>query len=102
VTQLLADAVAEVGPEVPVSLTATGGDPADQILRYAGLHPIDLIVVGTHGRTGVGRALLGSVAERVVRGARCPVLVVPAPRQSTMSPPSAASPFGVELRGETG
>lgn len=79
VTQLLADAVAQAGPDVPVTVAGTGGDPAEEILRYATRHPIDLIVVGTHGRTGMSRVLLGSVAERVMRGARCPVLVVPAP-----------------------
>ncbi len=66
-----------MGPDVPVTVAGTGGDPAEEILGYAQRHPIDLIVVGTQGRTGVSRVLLGSVAERVVRGARCPVLVVP-------------------------
>jgi nucleotide-binding universal stress UspA family protein len=79
VTRLLADAAARAGPDVPVTVAGTGGDPAEEILRYTARHPIDLIVVGTHGRTGVSRVLLGSVAERVMRGARCPVLVVPAP-----------------------
>jgi nucleotide-binding universal stress UspA family protein len=76
-TQLLADAAAEAGPDVPVTVAGIGGDPADEILRYASRHPIDLIVVGTQARTGVSRVLVGSVADRVVRGARCPVLVVP-------------------------
>jgi nucleotide-binding universal stress UspA family protein len=79
VTRLLAGAAAEAGPDVPVTVAATGGDPAAEILRYAGEHAIDLIVVGRHGRTGMSRVVLGSVAERVVRGARCPVLVVPTP-----------------------
>jgi K+-sensing histidine kinase KdpD len=72
-------------------VAGTGGDPAEEILRYAGRQPIDLIVVGTHGRTGVSRVLLGSVAERVARGARCPVLVVPAPPRSAAPAPSAAA-----------
>ena len=58
---------------------------------YPGLHPVevvrkmaretapDLIVMGTHGRTGLGRALLGSVAEEIVREASCPVVTVKAP-----------------------
>jgi len=79
VTRLLADAAAQAGPDVPVTMSAPHGDPADEILRYADRHAIDLIVVGTHGRTGFSRMLLGSVAERVVRGAARPVLVVPAP-----------------------
>ena len=47
------------------------------ICEYATQHGIDLIVIGTHGRTGMSRLLLGSVAEKVVRHASCPVLVVP-------------------------
>lgn len=82
VTRLLADAAAEAGPDVPVTIASTGGDPAEEIVRYARRHPIDLIVVGTHGRTGVSRLILGSVAERVVRTASCPVLTVPAPRST--------------------
>ena len=42
----------------------------------------DLIVVGTHGRTGIAHAMLGSVAERVVRRAGCPVLTVPFSRKA--------------------
>ena len=47
------------------------------ICDYAAQHGVDLIVIGTHGRTGMSRLLLGSVAEKVVRHASCPVLVVP-------------------------
>jgi nucleotide-binding universal stress UspA family protein len=52
------------------------GNPHDDILTYAEAHEIDLIVMGTHGRTGVKRALLGSVTEDVVRHAEIPVLTV--------------------------
>lgn len=52
------------------------GNPSDEILRYAGDHHADLIVCGTHGRRGWNRFMLGSVAERVVRLARCPVMTV--------------------------
>jgi len=52
------------------------GNPAEKILEYGDLERIDLIVMGTHGRGGVARALMGSVAETVVRAARCPVLTV--------------------------
>ena len=58
------------------------GVAADEILRYASKYPIDLIVVGTHGRTGDTDALLGSVAERVARSAPCPVVSVPSIEQS--------------------
>lgn len=57
------------------------GAPADEILGYAKRHAIDLIVVGTHGRGRLASTILGSVAEAVVRDARCPVMVVhPAPQ----------------------
>jgi universal stress protein A len=52
------------------------GDPATEILRLADDVEADLIVVGTHGRVGVKRLLMGSVAEEVMREARCPVLVM--------------------------
>jgi len=53
------------------------GVPWDEIVAVAKRDPaIDLLVIGTHGRTGLKRALLGSVAEKVVRHATCPVLVV--------------------------
>lgn len=52
------------------------GNPLVTIIRYAREHQIDLIVLGTHGRTGLSHVLLGSVAENVVRKAPCPVLTV--------------------------
>jgi nucleotide-binding universal stress UspA family protein len=59
----------------PVCETCFGA-PADEILDYAGKHEVDLIVMGTHGREGFAHALLGSVAETVVRKATCPVVTV--------------------------
>jgi nucleotide-binding universal stress UspA family protein len=52
------------------------GTPATAIVDYANEHDIDLIVMGTHGRRGFAHLLLGSVAEQVVRTAKCPVLTV--------------------------
>lgn len=52
------------------------GKPPHEILTTAMEWPADIIVIGSHGRHGIPRALLGSVAEAVVRQARCPVLVV--------------------------
>ena len=52
------------------------GDPLRQIVEYAQGESVDLIVMGTHGRSGVAHLFLGSVAERVVRTAPCPVLTV--------------------------
>ena len=52
------------------------GSPVEAIVDYAAEHAIDLIVIATHGRTGLSHVLLGSVAERIVREAPCPVLTI--------------------------
>ncbi len=52
------------------------GDPKVEIAEYANANGFDAIVMGTHGRTGRARALVGSVAESTVRRARCPVMVI--------------------------
>ena len=57
--------------------TFVEGIPHQQIVEQARLLHADLIVIGTHGRTGFTHALMGSVAERVLRTAHCPVLTVP-------------------------
>lgn len=64
----------EVG--VDATAAARAGRPHEAIESYAADHDADLVVVGTHGRTGVERVLLGSVAERVLRSATRPMLVV--------------------------
>ena len=58
----------------PVVLT--GASPADEICKYAAKKKIDMIVVSTHGRTGLAHLLIGSVAEKIVRHAPCPVLTL--------------------------
>lgn len=63
-------------PEVPVEHRITEGPVGDSICRMATELGCDLIVMGTHGRAGIGRLLLGSVAEDVLRHAPCPVLTV--------------------------
>ena len=55
------------------------GDPASSIVNLAEMEGADLIVMGTHGRTGFSRLLMGSVAELVVRRAKCPVLTFKQP-----------------------
>ena len=55
------------------------GDAAAEIVRVAGERKVDLIVISSHGRTGLGRMIFGSTAEAVVRHAHCPVLVVKPP-----------------------
>jgi nucleotide-binding universal stress UspA family protein len=52
------------------------GEPAAEIVAFAKNEAVDLLVLGTHGRTGLEHALMGSIAERVVRRAHCPVLTV--------------------------
>jgi len=69
-----ADRAREAG--VDATAAARAGRPHETIEEYAAAHDADLVVVGTHGRTGVERVLLGSVAERVLRTATRPVLVV--------------------------
>jgi nucleotide-binding universal stress UspA family protein len=69
-----------LNPHIPVRHVFLEGDPAAEILRYAADAGVDLIVMGTHGRTGLDRLLLGSVAEKVLRGASRSVLVVKMPK----------------------
>src|SRR5262249_32057374 len=66
------------------------GDPVEAILRVAHQVHADLLVMGTHGRTGLGRLLMGSVAEQVLRKATCPVLTVrtPFPETAPGAPPA--------------
>ncbi len=59
-----------------VKHTAVAGFAVDEILKYATEQQIDLIVVGTHGRSGLSHFVIGSVAEKLVRMANCPVLTV--------------------------
>jgi nucleotide-binding universal stress UspA family protein len=62
--------------DVPVKTVFLEGRPFVEIIRYARENQIDLIIISTHGRGGIKHALFGSVAEKVVRKAPCPVLVV--------------------------
>ena len=75
-----ADRLKELAAALPASCGAQTqvleGIPWDLIVQYAAEHQVDLIVMPTHGRSGLKHLLLGSVAERVVRHAHCPVLVV--------------------------
>jgi nucleotide-binding universal stress UspA family protein len=88
----LAAAAAELGADLDVTTTMMSGVPAHAICAYAQRVSADLIVMGTHGRIGVSRAVLGSVAEVVVRHARCAVMTIPAlevvPGYVTMAPPT--------------
>jgi universal stress protein A len=66
----------DAGVRATASIVDGGGDPATEIVRFAGQSKTDVLVLGTHGRTGVSRLMLGSVAARVVATAACPVLTV--------------------------
>lgn len=66
----------EWGVPPRVETAVRWGDSVDGVVEYARSQPIDLIVIATHGRTGLGHVLMGSVAERIVREAPCPVLTV--------------------------
>jgi nucleotide-binding universal stress UspA family protein len=64
---------------VNVEYFMADGRPSEEIVRTAEEHNAELIVMGTHGRTGLGRLVMGSVAEEVVRKASCPVLTLKSP-----------------------
>jgi nucleotide-binding universal stress UspA family protein len=68
---------AEAG--VPVQHLLAEGDPPDEILRVTKEHACDLIVMGTHGRSALARLLMGSITEKVVRRAPCPLVIVKLP-----------------------
>jgi len=70
-----------VSPNLDVRTIVLQGSPADQIVNLADSEKADIIVIATHGWTGWRRFIFGSVAERVVRLAGCPVLPVPAPQE---------------------
>jgi nucleotide-binding universal stress UspA family protein len=75
--ELLAEAEAKADEHDQVVKTASEvGKAADEILEYADTHGIDVIVIGSHGRSGVARMLMGSVAETVMKRASVPVTVV--------------------------
>lgn len=73
------EAVVVADPSVRLSRRHSVGDAAEEILQVADDTEADLIVMGTHGRTGLSRFFVGSVAESVMRRAECPVLTVRVP-----------------------
>lgn len=68
-----------------IQFATRAGDPVRQIIGYAAERGVDLVVLGTHGRGPVAHMLMGSVAERVVRSAPCPVLIVRHPQHEFVS-----------------
>ena len=82
--------LAETGVSVTVHCEESAMRPFAAINQFARDLPADLIVIGSHGRTGLRHALLGSTAEKVVRKASCPVLVIKSPQAG----PELSEPSG--------
>jgi nucleotide-binding universal stress UspA family protein len=80
---------------IDVEFVVADGEPGEEIVRVASERHCDLIVMGTHGRTGLSRLLMGSVAERVMRRAPCPVLTLKAPVAVAETVPAPATPATV-------
>jgi nucleotide-binding universal stress UspA family protein len=78
--RVVGEALARAGPGARVSSRIVDGSPVEQIERIASELMPSFIVIGTHGRSGFNRAVMGSVAEGVARGAPVPVIVVPPER----------------------
>jgi nucleotide-binding universal stress UspA family protein len=73
-------------PELRIQPEVAEGTPFEEIIRFAREKDIDLIVMGTHGHTGLAHLFMGSVAEKVVRRAPCPVLTVRHPEHEFVHP----------------
>jgi len=72
---------------IPVQMVTIGGRPHYQIIQYTETNQVDLIVMCTRGQSGLSRWLLGSVSDRVVRGANVPVLMVRGQKMETLKSP---------------
>lgn len=68
--------VRDLATDLAVETFVIGGRPAREITRFASENKVDLLIVGTQGRSGIERLFLGSVADKVIRTAGCPVLVI--------------------------
>ncbi|WP_236709564.1 universal stress protein [Elizabethkingia ursingii] len=69
--------LAKIFDTIEYSMTTLEGDPMEEIIRFVTGSTADLLIVGTHGRTGLDNWITGSVAEHVIRHATIPVLVIP-------------------------
>jgi len=74
------------GKDIKVTYEVLTGDPADKIVEYATAKGANLIAMSTHGRTGLSRWVLGSVADKVLHGARIPILLVRSPKMVIVKP----------------
>ncbi|HEY3154086.1 MAG TPA: universal stress protein [Candidatus Binatia bacterium] len=75
--EFIADKLADVSANLKIRKLVDAGQPYGAILDCADNERIDLIVMSSHGRSGLSRMLIGSVTDKTLRGAFCPVLVVP-------------------------
>ena len=80
--QRMVEAASRLGARAAAEVHVAPRDPGESIIDLAGRRDIDLIVMGTHGRSGIQRVLLGSVAEHVMRHALCPVVTVRNPPET--------------------
>ena len=83
-------------PGIEIRRLLEEGEPAEQIIRASQSIPCDFIVMGSHGRSGLARLLLGSVAEQVLRDATCQVIIVKAPVAAADNAP-AESPANTAI-----
>jgi nucleotide-binding universal stress UspA family protein len=79
-------AATKVPGGIPVELVVTQGRAFVEVVREAKRREVDLIVLSTHGRTGLGHAMFGSTAEKIVRKAPCPVLSIKHPEHEFVMP----------------
>jgi nucleotide-binding universal stress UspA family protein len=84
-------AITSPAPGIRLERLLAEGEPASEILRIAAERKCDMIVMGTHGWTGVTRLLMGSVAEKVVRKAPCAVLTVKTPLAEVPAEPATVT-----------
>jgi nucleotide-binding universal stress UspA family protein len=75
--EFVAEKVADAGAGLKMRQIVEGGQPFGAIVDCAEKEGVDLIVMSSHGRSGLSRMLIGSVTDKILRGAPCPVLVVP-------------------------
>jgi universal stress protein A len=75
--KFIADKIADVSGSLKIRKIVDAGDAYGTILDCADNEHVDLIVMSSHGRSGLSRMLIGSVTDKILRGASCPVLVVP-------------------------
>jgi nucleotide-binding universal stress UspA family protein len=79
--RFVSDKVADIGGNIQIRKIVDAGDAYGAILDCADNEHVDLIIMSSHGRSGLSRMLIGSVTDKLLRAASCPVLVVPAQKR---------------------